>query len=110
MQKKACAIDNSDMLPTIVSKMFEDDGHNTTDGDNMQLKHDEIEDTTTDAIKEPVDASISEWMGHALLSESFLPSTLHARDAFLKPNTGRLCPNDYNMCIEGANSSSSMSC
>ena len=108
--KKVHAMDSSDTLPTIASKMFEDNGNNTADEDKIQLKHDEIEDITTDAIKEPVDAIIIEWMGHALLFESILPSALLARDIFLKLNTGKLCLNDYNMCIEGTNPSSSMSC
>lgn len=107
--KKVYAIDNSDILPTITSKIFEENGYNTTDGDKIQLIHGKMEDITTDVIKEPVDIIISEWMGYALLFESMLPSVLYARDTFLKPTTGKLYPNDCKMYIEGANSSSSIS-
>ena len=107
-QKKAHDVDNSDMLPTITSKIFEDNGCNIADGDKMQLTNGEIEDITTYMIKEPADEIASEWMGHALLCELMLPSVLHARDSFLKPNTCKSHPNDCKLRIEGANSSSSM--
>ncbi|KAI9708878.1 MAG: hypothetical protein M1828_002582 [Chrysothrix sp. TS-e1954] len=44
------------------------------------------------------DILISEWMGYALLYESMLPSLLHARDTYLKPN-GLICPSHTTLCI-----------
>lgn len=44
-----------------------------------------------------VDVIISEWMGYALLYESMLDSVLHARDRFLRPDSGVMAPSQTKM-------------
>ncbi|KAI0345573.1 S-adenosyl-L-methionine-dependent methyltransferase [Trametopsis cervina] len=58
-----------------------------------------VEDITLpDNIKQ-VDIIISEWMGYALLYESMLDSVLHARDRFLRPDTGVMAPSQTKMML-----------
>ena len=51
-----------------------------------------MEEVTKEDIPEPVDCVVSEWMGYALFFESMLPSVVHARDAFMRPD-GLVLPN-----------------
>jgi hypothetical protein len=51
-----------------------------------------MEDVTAKDIPEPVDCVVSEWMGYALFFESMLPSVVHARDTFMRPE-GLVLPN-----------------
>ena len=44
-----------------------------------------------------VDVIISEWMGYALLYELMLVSVLHARDRFLRPDSGVVAPSQAKM-------------
>lgn len=46
-----------------------------------------------------VDIIVSEWMGYFLLRESMLDSVIHARDKFLKPNSGILFPSHATMLL-----------
>ncbi|KAH7928744.1 protein arginine N-methyltransferase [Leucogyrophana mollusca] len=46
-----------------------------------------------------VDIIISEWMGYALLYESMLDSVLHARDRFLRPDSGVMAPSQCRIML-----------
>merc|ERR1711988_1428923 len=58
----------------------------------FQSKIEEVE------LPEKVDVIVSEWMGYFLLYETMLPSVIHARDKWLKPE-GALFPDEANIFL-----------
>ncbi|XP_052214005.1 protein arginine N-methyltransferase 6-like isoform X2 [Dreissena polymorpha] len=51
--------------------------------DRISVLHDSAEEVE---LPEKVDVIVSEWMGYSLLYESMLPSVIHFRDKWLKPD------------------------
>ncbi|KAI8819499.1 S-adenosyl-L-methionine-dependent methyltransferase [Fimicolochytrium jonesii] len=83
--KKVFAVDNS----TIINKakrIVKDNGLDQI----ITFVQGKVEEISLPV--EHVDIIISEWMGYFLLYEGMLDSVLHARDRWLRPNTGLMAP------------------
>eukprot|EP01084_Bolivina_argentea_P083947 151945_1 len=72
----------------------------------LSVLHSRVEDLIASGAKDPqtgepivVDTIISEWMGYWLLTEGVLSSVFHARDAWLRKDTGVIFPSHCCMYI-----------